>query len=209
MSDPKTTSEPTLQDILEMHPADIADRVQRLDEDDARELIAQLPPDLAAKTLAEVEEEKLPGVLETFSAEQLAHFFGRLAPEVAVDMVQQLPATRRRDIVSLMPSEAAASVRTLLKYPEESAGGIMTNRFITLRQDMTVDAARQTVAARAEKQPAQDIAYLYVTDDDDRLAGIISLRDLVFRPSGRNVGDIMNRDVVHALVTDDQEELAS
>ena len=108
-----------------------------------------------------------------------------------------------------MPSEAAASVRTLLKYPEESAGGIMTNRFITLRQDMTVDAARQTVAARAEKQPAQDIAYLYVTDDDGRLAGIISLRDLVFRPSGRNVGDIMNRDVVHALVTDDQEELAS
>jgi magnesium transporter len=200
----KTTDE----EFEQLHPADLADRLQRLPDDEVELLIEQLPADRAAATLPEIEEDKLPSLLRQFTTAQLTEFFRRLPPDSIADLLQQLSPARRRDVLAAMPAEVSTGVRALLAYPEESAGGIMTNRFIALREDMTVEQARQTVAARAEQQPAQDIAYLYVTDAARHLRGIISLRDLVFRPGQRQVGDIMNRDVKHVLVTDDQEELA-
>jgi magnesium transporter len=197
-----------LDEYLHLHAADLADRLQRLETNEARALLRQLPPEKAAAALAEVEEERLPDLLGTSTPAQLAELLQRIPPADAADVLQQLPPAQRRETLAALTTEAGNAIRTLLKFPEDTAGGIMSNRFITLREDMAVEQVRELLRARAQEERTEDIAYLYVTDAEQRLVGIVSLRDLVFRRAERRMGEIMNRDVKFARVTDDQEELA-
>ena len=196
------------EEFLHLHAADLADRLQRLDTNEARALLQQLPPEKAAAALAEVEEERLPDLLDVFTAAQLAGLLQYIPPADAADLLQQLPPTKRRETLAALSVDTATAIRALLKYPEDTAGGIMSNRFIALREDMTVEQVRELLRARAQEERTEDVAYLYVTDAAQRLIGIVSLRDLVFRRAERRMSEIMNRDVKFAGVTDDQEELA-
>ncbi len=196
-----------LEEYLELHPADLADRLQRLDADDAHALLQQLPAKKVAAALAEVEQDRLPDFLGTFDAAQLAKILSYLAPDVAADLLQQLAAGIRRDALAKLPGEFAEGVRKLLRYPEDTAGGVMTNRFIALRDEMTVEEVRELLRARAQEERTEDIAYLYVTDPDQHLVGVVSLRDLVFRRAERRMNEIVNRDVKFVRVDTDQENL--
>lgn len=197
-----------LEEFRKLHAADLADRLQRLDADEARALLRQLPAGKAAAALAEVEAERLPDLLGVFDAAQLAEILQQIAPDDAADLLQQLAPPVRREALAKLPAAAADGLRALLRYPEDTAGGIMSNRFITLREDMTVEQVRELLRARAQEERTEDIAYLYVTNPEQRLVGIVSLRDLVFRRAERRMSEIVNRDVKFARVTDDQEELA-
>lgn len=197
-----------LEEYLKLHAADLADRLQRLDAHEARALLQQLPADKAAAALVEVEDERLPELLGAFDAARLAEILQHVAPDHAADLLQQLSPGARRDALARLPAEAADNVRKLLKYPEDTAGGIMSNWFITLREEMTVTEVRELLHARAREERTEDIDYLYVTDGDQRLVGIVSLRDLVFRHAERRMSEFMNRDVKFVRVTADQEELA-
>ncbi len=199
---------PALDELAKLHPADLADRLQRLPHAEAGALLRQLPEATTAAVLAEVEREKLPELLADFSIAQLARLFQQLPPDDAVDLLQHLPARRRREVLMALPPERAAEFKSLLRHPEDTAGGIMDNRFIALRDGMTVEAARELLRARAEQERREDVAYLYVTDEQERLVGIVSLRDLVFRRAERRIGEIMNRDVKFLRATDDQEQAA-
>jgi magnesium transporter len=196
------------EEFLKLHAADLADRLQRLAADEARALLRQLPADKAAAALAEVEEERLPDLLTAFDSAQLVEVLRRIAPDDAADLLQQLAPATRREALGKLPAEAADGLRALLRYPEDSAGGVMTNRFIALREDMTVEQVRELLRARAQEERTEDIAYLYVTDAAQRLAGIVSLRDLVFRRAERRMGEILNREVKFVRADADQEELA-
>jgi len=204
-------NEPTpvfLEEYLKLHAADLADRLQRMDADEAGALLKQLPADKVAAALAEVAEDRLPDFLGVFDATQLAGILQHSAPPDAADLLQQLPPPARRDALTHMPTEAAVNVRKLLRYPEDSAGGVMSNRFIALRENMTVEEVRELLRARAQEERTEDIAYLYVTDAEHRLMGIVSLRDLVFRRAERRMSEILNRDVKFVRVDADQEKLA-
>jgi magnesium transporter len=122
--------------------------------------------------------------------------------------LQDLPPGLRRETLALLPAEYASGVRALLRYPEDTAGGIMSNRFISLHEEMNVDQVRELLRSRAEEDRSEDIAYLYVTDSAQRLVGIVGLRDLVFRRPDRRMKEIMNRDVKCVRADTDQEELA-
>ncbi len=196
-----------LEEYLQLHPADLADRLQRLGKEEASSLLQELPPEKAAAALAELDEERLPELLRDFSPAQVAQFFKLVPPPKAVDMLQQLPAAKRRDTLAALPTQAAERVRALLRYPEDTAGGIMSNRFITLRDSMAVEQVRELLRGRAEEERTEDIAYLYVTDAQQRLMGIVSLRDLAFRRADRRMDEIMNRDVKFVRVDADQEAL--
>ena len=197
-----------LDEFLKLHAADLADRLQRLETDEARALLRELPAEKAAAALAEMEEERLPDLLAAFDATQLAEVLQCVAPPDAVDLLQQLSPGVRCETLAKLPADAAESVRALLRYPEDSAGGIMSNRFIALDEAMTVEQARELLRSRAQEERAEDIAYLYVTDVQRRLVGIVGLRDLVFRRAERRMSEIMNRDVKFVRADADQEELA-
>lgn len=198
----------SLEEYLQMHPADLADRLQRLPLSDAQALLSRFPPEKSAAALAEAEPENVAELVADFSPKQLAGLLPRMAPQKAVDVLQELPANTRREVLVALPAHQSTSLRSLLRYPEDTAGGIMSNRFIALREDMTLDHVREMLASRGREDRAEDVAYLYVTDAEQRLVGIVSLRDLVFRGTGRSMNQIMNRDVKCVRVDADQEELA-
>jgi magnesium transporter len=197
-----------LEKFLKLHPADLADRLQRLSQEEAVALLQQLPTETAAAVLAEVEKEKLPDFLPVFPTPQLAEILQRLPSDEVVDLLQHLPATRRREALTALPPARAGEIKSLLRYPEDSAGGIMDDRFITVRDDMTIEQARELLRSRGQEERVEDVAYLYATDAEQRLVGIVSLRDLVFRRAERRVGDIMNREVKFLRASDDQEAVA-
>lgn len=205
MSDPAPAN---LGELFKLHPADLADRLQRLPAEATSALLRQLPTETAAAVLTEVEKEKLPDWLGAFSTKQLAQVLQQLPCDHTVDLLPHLPAGQRREVLALLPPDRATEVKSLMRHREDSAGGIMDSRFISLRDDMTVEQVRELLRARAEKERTEDIAYLYVTDAAGRLVGIVSLRDLVFRRAERRIGEIMNRDVKCLRAADDQEEVA-
>ncbi len=195
-------------DILGLHAADLADRLQRLPASEASALLDGLPPDRAAPVLVEVDAEKVPDLVAGWRPRRLADLLRLVAPQKAVDVLQQLQPGPRRDVLAALPPDHAADLRALLRYPEDSAGGIMSNHFIALREDMTIEEARQVLRARSETERPDEVAYLYVIDAEQRLAGVVSLRDLVFGRPERRLRELMNRDVAHVRVETDQEELA-
>ena len=197
-----------LEEFLKLHPADLADRLQRLSLEEAQLLLPELPPTLGASALGEMERERQQELLKALPAGRLTPLLSELPPNIVADLVPALPPLARRATLGALPAEQQQRVQALLRYAPDTAGGLMSDRFIALREDMTVEQARQLLRAHAEEERAEDVAYLYVTDAHRRLVGIVSLRDLVFRRSERHIGEIMNRDVKVVRATDDQETVA-
>lgn len=194
--------------LARLHPADIADYVQRLPVEEAIEQLRGLPVEVAARALAEVADDNLEPLLEAIPSQRLALLLAELPPESAVDLLQRLAPPQRRETLGALEADVAARVRALLRYPEDSAGGIMSNRFIVLREDMTVGEVREILRACIPDENVEDVADLYVTDDQQRLVGTVDLRDIAFRRDERRLADIMHRTVRALLVTDDQEKIA-
>lgn len=197
-----------LGDLIKLHPADLADQLQRLTPEEARDILPELPPALAAGALSELEHDPQRELLLAISPQKLSPLLALLPPNLVADLVPELPPGERRSVLDSMPLEQRRRVQSLLRYPPDTAGGIMSDRFIFLRDSMTVEEVRELLRAQVQDERSQDIAYLYVTDSEQRLLGIVSLRDLVFRRGNPKMGEILNKNVRFLLVTDDQEKIA-
>jgi len=200
--DPATTEE-----YLQLHPADLADRLQRMPSDEAREVLIGLPRATAAAAISELEHEQSQELLAGFSPEQVTEFLGAMPSNEAADVAGDLSDEQREEALADLPPEKSAQVSALLRYPEDTAGGIMSDRFIALRSDQTILECQQTLRSLAETE-TPDVSYLYVTDGQKKFLGVISLRDLVFRRPERRIEDIMNRSAASIRVDADQEEIA-
>lgn len=193
--------------LHELHPADLADRLQRLELDEARSAVLSLPRKRVAAALADLEEERAIELLVSLTDEQLVGFFAELPHNDVADLMALLPPGRQRHLLGLMPEEHAGDVRQLLRYSEDSAGGIMTDRYIALQGDHTVQQCMELLRGRAEHE-REDVSYLYVTDHAEKLLGVVPIRELVFARPDRKIREIMKRDVAAVRVDDDQEEIA-
>lgn len=194
-------------DLHELHPADLADRLQRLEFDEARSAVLSLPRKKVAAALADLEEERAIELLVSLSDEQLVGFFAELPHNNVADLMGLLPPGRQRQLLRMMPAEHAEDVRQLLRYSEDSAGGIMTDRYIALQGDDSVQQCMEMLRGRPEHE-REDVSYLYVTDHAEKLLGVVPIRELVFAKPERQIREIMKRDVAAVRVDDDQEEIA-
>src|SRR5688572_496105 len=190
-----------------LHPSDLADRLERLPLEAAREILQQLPPAQGALILSELEAPKSANLLEEFTAAQIVSWLRFLPPHMIADLVLALPPERRTEVLTALPPEQSREATALLRYSPDSAGGIMDNRFIALRSDKTVEESLAALRASSEKR-VDDVLYIYVTDGAERLVGVVALRDLVFAPVERRISEIMNLEVRFLRVSDDQEEIA-
>ncbi len=194
-------------DLQQMHPADLADQVQRLGPEEAQSVLSALPSEQAAAVLSELEVEHAEQLLEGLSSDEITRLFRELPSDEAADLAAELRPERLNEVLAGLPSDQSRKVAQLLHYPEDTAGGIMSDRFIALRPDQTIGEVQAMLRERGESM-GEDVSYLYVQDAGGKLVGIISLRDLVFRRPDRRVGDIMNREVKALHVDTDQEEIA-
>ena len=189
------------------HPADVADQLERLPAEEASRLLHDLPRAEAAAVLSELEPGRRQGLAELVPPGELAEVIALMPHDRAADLLAELPQDKRIEVLCKLPSRPRDEVVQLMRYPEDTAGGIMSDRFITLRAEQTVAEGLQKLHGIAE-EASQSVTYLYVTDDQQQLVGVVPLRELVFRRPERKIRDIMMRDVQHVWVEDDQETIA-
>jgi Mg2+ transporter MgtE len=159
-----------------------------------------------ADTLEEVEPEFQARLLEGMSDEKVADVLEEMEPDEATDLLAELPKERSEELLAMMEADDAKDIRKLLAYPEESAGGIMTTEYVTVRPDLTAEQAIQVL--RESGPEAETIFYIYVTDDANHLIGVFSLSTLIFAQPGTLVSDFTVKRIVTVHPLDEQDEVA-
>ena len=178
--------------------------ISALSDDEAQQLFALLPTAAAADVLAELDEDDRETVLEDASTARVAELLNELDTDDAADVLGTLEAGRAEDILPQL--DDADEIRELLLYPADSAGGIMATETVAVRQGETVAEATEEVRRQAEEM--EEIYSVFVTDEADRLVGLLSLTRLLLTPAHTRVEEVMERDFVAVEVHLDQEEVA-
>jgi len=192
--------------LAELHPADLATIIDQLAPRDRAGVLASLGDDAVADAIEEMEPETQVEVLEDLEPGRAADILEEMSPDDAADLVADLSQTTRDEIFALMEKDEKAEVQELLGYPEDSAGGIMTTEFVAVPAHLT---AAETIDMLRQLEPnAETIYYVYVTDDDGRLVGVLSLRDLIVAAPDTQIGDVMIKEPVAVGVLADQDEVA-
>lgn len=185
-------------------PADQADLVESLESPDQLTLITNLNPDDSADLLEVMEDQDAVALAELLPSDQLAEILDKMEDDEAADILGDLHPEKATE--TLQEMEAPKQVISLLRYPDDTAGGLMTRAVITLRSHWTNEEA--LVELRRVGTKSNSTYYLFITDENDLLLGVIGLRALVTAPSDTIIADLMSTDVVSVLVTTDQEECA-
>lgn len=189
-------------------PADIAESLLELDEAQRIECLRLLSPDQAGAVLAELSPLETGPILRALSPETIALIVAEMDPDDAADLLAPLAPELRTAVLNALPEHQDRTKLTeLLAYDPETAGGLMSTDFITVRVDMTMDQAIQ-FARRQAHTDAETIYYLFVTDTKGVLIGVLSLRDLILAPPEASVRDRMTPEVIAVALDTDQEEVA-
>jgi magnesium transporter len=195
-----------VESIAELHPADVAEIISDMNKLESGELLEALDMEQLADTLEEVETEFQANLVENMSDEKVADLLEEMEPDEAADLLAELPEARSRGLLELMNKEDSDDVRKLLSYPEDSAGGIMTTEYAYVPPDVTAEEA--IAFLRQNASDAETLFYVYVTDAQDHLMGVFSLKGLIFAEPKAYVKDFMEDRVKSVHLTDEQEEVA-
>ena len=168
-----------LRDASKLEPAALADQLERLPVEEAREIFSRLTTDQCAAIVTELEIADAANLLEALPDDRVAACLQSVPRNLAADFIAMLSVERRGRVLSGITPEKASAISALLRYPPESAGGIMDNRFIAVQAEQTVEECLTHLRTNPA-QRADDVTYIYVKDEAQRLVGVVSLRDLVF-----------------------------
>jgi magnesium transporter len=187
-----------------LRPPDQADLFADLPPTDQDELLPRLETEDSADILEELEEEAAAEVAERLETDELARILDEMEPDEAADLLGDIDPSRAAQALAVMGE--ADEIRPLLRHQDETAGGLMTSAKITLHESMTIDQAIDHL--RVVGPETEEVYYLFVLDEEVRLVGVVSLRQLIGAPPGKRIGEIMERDVVKVEADADQEEAA-
>ena len=197
----------TLRLILnDYHPADLADLFRHLDDEEQPVALQTLAEPLAAAVLAEMDADVLREVAEDIPADDLSGLVDEMAPDDAADVLGDLSEEQSAEVLDLLAGEEAGQVRELLAHPEDTAGGLMTSRFIAVTEDMSAAQAIEQVRAWAEDE--DEVFYLYLIDQEGLLSGLVPLKRLLLAAADVLVGSLANRSPIAVRSDMDQEEIA-
>ena len=192
--------------LLPMEPADIAAILEAGPQEQMPLLYRLLPKELAAEVFVELESDSQELLINGFSNTELKEVLDELYLDDAADIVEEMPANVVIRILDKATPEMRKSINEILKYPEDSAGSIMTMEFLSLKKDMTVADAFKRI--RRIGGDMETINILYVTDPRRKLLGVLSVRDLLLADEDDLIADIMDPNVVAASTIDDKEDVA-
>ena len=197
----------TLRDILiTMKPFDIAAVFENLQDEKMPILFRILPKELAAETFVEMDDETQEFLIHGFSDSELKEVVDELFVDDAVDLIEEMPANVVKRILRQADKDMRKQINELLKYPEDSAGSIMTTEFIVLRPDMTAEMAIKRI--RRTGVDKETIYTCYVTDANNKLIGITTVKDLLLAEDDELVKSIMEENVISVTTLADQEQVA-
>lgn len=184
-------------------PADIAELIADLPENDQAILFRVLPKKLAADTFEYLNLETQKSLLKAMGQEQVANILNEMAPDDRTALLEELPATTVRQLVQLLSPEERAIAQSLLGYPENSVGRLMTPDLITIKKDWTVKEVLDYV--RAHGRDSETLNVLYVVDEKGKLIDDVRIREFLLNPLDRKTSELIDENFIALAVTDDQE----
>lgn len=193
--------------LSELHPADIADIIEQLDPRLRTQVFAQLDTEQAAEAIAELDDDELmTEMLEGLSDREASTMLATMDPDDAAALIEELDYEKAEKLLRLMGVKEEKAIRDLLGYEEDTAGRIMTNQFVALPATATVQDAID--ALRDLDEDFESIYYVYTTDAEGALTGVLSMRSLVVADHTDRLKDLAYRDVVWVAPDLDQEQVA-
>jgi len=193
--------------LADLHAADIADLIENLDGDARRYVFGLLSPRVASEVLTELNETLRAALLPTISIDGIIKIVGELESDDAADLIAELPEEIAATVFRTIAAEDAAKVRQLMRYPEDTAGGIMATEVLSVLKTDTVKTAIRKVRQFAKQGIKPDT--LYVVDQGGVLIGFLPVSELILQGPGRKMGNVMNPHVISVRADLDQEEVAN
>ncbi len=195
-----------LEALEELHPSDIADLVEEMEDDHQVHVLSVLPPEVASETLAEMEEGEDRGdLLAALDPARGAELLQELADDDAADLLGELEPHEQHRIFEALPAQDAGDIRGLLLYDEETAGGLMTTELVAVVSSLTAAEALDEV--RRQGREVEEFYTVFVVDERRRLLGTVGLNSLVTAPPGEKVEALVEPVLASVLPGTDQEEV--
>lgn len=190
-----------------LNVVDIANLIDGLDPQTGVALYRMLPKDVAAEVFAKFDPEQQEAIIYASTDTEIRELIEDMFLDDTVDLLEEMPSGVVSRILENTGHSDRSMINQLLKYPDSSAGSIMTTEYISLKKEMTVSSAIDKI--KREGIQSETIYILYVTDENRILEGILSLRDLIVADDSKRVGALMREDVIYAYTLDDKEEVAN
>lgn len=194
------------EELLELNPVDIADFLEELDRQNALPVFRLLSKETAADVFSYMEPEVQEALIGVLTDRELQSVVQELYMDDVADIIDEMPANIVKRVLKVSAAGDRNVINQLLKYPEDSAGSVLTTEFVALKAHMTVEEALQYI--RRFGPDKETIYTCYVTDAKRRLLGVISVKDLLLADADKTMEDLMHTNVISAVTTEDQETVA-
>lgn len=188
-----------------LHPADLADILEELDSTSRKQVLESLDEDLAADTLEEIDSEYKAEIIKELSDSKAVEVLENMPNDEIADLLDDLNEEEREKILLNLEREDAEEVKELLNYEDETVGSIMSKEFISVNLDITVG---ETIDILKEMQPDEEVMYyIYITDKDEQIQGVVPIRDLIINDSETKIKEIMDETVSRVRFDDEINEV--
>ncbi|HEB76716.1 MAG TPA: CBS domain-containing protein [Nitrospirae bacterium] len=194
------------QMVTNLHPADIAEIISSVSREEGTSLFTDLDLKTAAETLSELDPDVQASIITEMEPEKASDIIEEMPPDEAADILGDLPTEKMKALLERIDKEDAEDIQELLEHEENTAGGLMTNEFIAYEPDIKVSEAME----RFKKDAAEieTIYYIYIIDDQERLLGVLSLRELLLADPDKTLSGIMVTNL-KTLSPEDDENVAA
>ncbi len=189
----------------EMHPADVAHILSGMSPEERKGFFEKLDLSTAAETLHELTPEVQADLISEMDKEKAADLIEQMPPDEAADLIADLPVEKAQEILSLIEKEEAEDIHELLGHEEDTAGGLMTNEYLAFPPGITVGEA--LARFRTEAAEIEAVYYIYVVEEE-RLAGVIGLRELILEDPGRRLEEVMHQKLITVPAEAGQQTVA-
>jgi magnesium transporter len=179
----------TRQSLAHMHPVDLAEIIAQISSRERAVLLGSLDKETAGEAIHELDADTRAAIVDQMDVEEAADVLEKMQPDEAADILGDLPDDKAKEILDRMEEEEAADVEELLEHDDDTAGGLMTTEYLCVFPEITAEEAIALIRQRAPE--IELIYYIYVVDDQDRLQGVLSLRDLILSAPATTLKEIM------------------
>ncbi|MGF1572808.1 MAG: magnesium transporter [Sumerlaeia bacterium] len=200
-------AEKLLQALAEIPQEERARLINRMDAADAERMMMLLPPEDAAALLEKLSDGQAQQLLECVPFEQAAQIADEIHSAARADIVGRMDSRSMDAIMKLMIPEEAEDLRELVSHAPDTAGGLMITEYLVYRSSQTVEEILKDLQNNGQEYADYDIQYAYITDDNDRLVGVLRLRDMLFSPRSRKASEVMIPKPISVVTTDSLEKL--
>lgn len=192
--------------LRRLHPAEIADIVDELGLTDSMNILNSLDDESAADAFEEISPEKQKTILSEMEEQDAAELVDEMSPDDAADLLASISDEKKEEILELMDPEESEELRELLEYPENTAGGIMTTEYACVTGNLTTKEVLTQL--RKIAGDVETLYYIYILNKQEKLEGIVTIRELLLNNDERPIYEYMNKDFITVEVNEDEDEVA-